>query len=225
MKTVQLLLLFSLITLLSSCIEIIDDLSLNDDGTGTFKYNVNLSSSKVKINSLLALDSLDGKKVPSLDEIKQSIDRIMDEFREQPGISNVSMDADYNDYIFKFHCEFTTVEVLQDAIKEVVKKETKEEYSSGLSYDWVSFDGDLMSRSVPQITIRKSSEINQNDVALLKEGSYTSITRFSRAIERSDNEKAMISKNGKAIMIRTDPYSLIQNHQLLDNNIYLVKSE
>ena len=37
------------------------------------KYTVNLSSSKVKIGSILALDSLDGKKVPSLDEIKQKV--------------------------------------------------------------------------------------------------------------------------------------------------------
>lgn len=225
MKSVQLLFLFSLIALLSSCIEIIDDLSLNEDGTGTFKYNVNLSSSKVKINSILALDSLDGKRVPSLDEIKESMKRIIEEFKVQPGISNVSLDSDYNEYIFKFYCDFTSVEELQNAIKEVIKKETKEENNSELSYDWVSFNGQLMSRSVPQITIRKSSEINQNDVALLKEGTYTSITRFDRAIDHFENKKAMLSKNGKAIMIRTDPYSLIQNHQLLDNNIYLVKSE
>ena len=51
---------------LSSCIEIIDDLSLKSDGSGTFKYSVNLSSSKIKVNSILALDSIDGKKVPSM---------------------------------------------------------------------------------------------------------------------------------------------------------------
>ena len=56
--------------MLSACIEILDDIKFNADGSGTFKYTINLSSSKVKINSILALDSLDGKKVPSKNEIQ-----------------------------------------------------------------------------------------------------------------------------------------------------------
>ena len=58
---------------ISSCIEILDDITFNLDGSGTFKYTLNLSSSQVKINSILALDSLDGNKVPSLEEIQQKI--------------------------------------------------------------------------------------------------------------------------------------------------------
>ena len=61
--------------LLTGCVEIIDDLTLNSDGSGCFKYNVNLSSSKIKINAILALDSLDGKRVPTLDEIKKLLGR------------------------------------------------------------------------------------------------------------------------------------------------------
>ena len=58
---------------MSSCIEIIDDLTFKSDGSGTFKYTLNLSASKLKVNSILALDSLDGKKVPSIQEIKDKI--------------------------------------------------------------------------------------------------------------------------------------------------------
>ena len=47
--------------MLSSCVEIIDDLTFKSDGSGTFKYTLNLSASKVKVNSVLALDSLDLK--------------------------------------------------------------------------------------------------------------------------------------------------------------------
>ena len=75
--------------LLSSCVEIIDDLSLNEDGSGTFKYNVNLSSSKVKINSILALDSLNGKRVPSISEISDRINEVTELLKTKEGISNV----------------------------------------------------------------------------------------------------------------------------------------
>ena len=63
----------SLILLLSSCIELIDDLTIHNDGSGTFKYTMNLSSSKIKVNSILALDSINGKKVLSKAEIKSKI--------------------------------------------------------------------------------------------------------------------------------------------------------
>lgn len=225
MKSFRIFIFSFLLLSMGSCVEIIDDLILNSDGSGTFKYNVNLSSSKVKINSILALDSLDGKKVPDLDEIKASVNRVLEKFKEQSGISNVEMDANYNDYVFKFSCDFESVELLQEAIKEVVKSETKEENNAELSYDWASFDGNEMTRSIPKVTIKKSAEINQRDIALLKEGSYTSITRFEKTIDHFENPKAVLSKNGMAIMVRTDPYSLIQDQGLLDLQIYLNKSE
>lgn len=62
-----------LVILLSfnSCIEIIDDITIKNDGSGTLKYTINLSSSKIKINSILALDSLDGRKIPTIAEIEE----------------------------------------------------------------------------------------------------------------------------------------------------------
>ena len=67
-----LLLVFSLFGL-TSCIEIIDDVTVNNDGSGSLKYTINLSASKVKINSILALDSLEGRPVPSKEELEERI--------------------------------------------------------------------------------------------------------------------------------------------------------
>lgn len=210
-----------LILTLTSCVEIIDDLSINADGSGTFKYTVNLSSSKVKINSILALDSLDGKKVPSLDEIKAQITDIIESFKQKEGISNVTFDANYDDFMFKMTCDFSSVSLLQSAIKEVVKEETKSRDLPELDYNWVSLEDNVLMRSIPKITIEKAKEINQSESDLLKEGTYTSITRFKKEIVEYKNENAVLSKNKMAIMIRTDPFSLIQDQSLLDNTIYL----
>ena len=69
--------IFSIVLFLSlaSCIEISDDISFKTDGSGTFKYVVNLSSSKIKVNSILSLDSLDGKKIPSSYQLKEKIEQ------------------------------------------------------------------------------------------------------------------------------------------------------
>ncbi|XOV65965.1 MAG: hypothetical protein ACFHU9_10040 [Fluviicola sp.] len=224
MRKGLLLLFVSALTLLTSCVEIIDDLTLNLDGSGTLRYNLNLSSSKVKINSILALDSLDGKKVPSIPEIKQKVSRIEALLSEQEGIDNVNIEADYTNFIFKLNCDFGSLEQLQSAMKAVIIDQNRNKPIPELDYKWLSYRDSTLQRSVPELSIKKSKEINDNDRALLRDGTYTSITRFESEVDHYDNESARLSANKKAVMIRTDPYSLTQNPHLLDNVIYLKSS-
>ncbi|GAB5417427.1 MAG: hypothetical protein Crog4KO_30090 [Crocinitomicaceae bacterium] len=218
-------LIISLFTFLTSCVEIIDDLTLNLDGSGTLKYNLNLSSSKVKINSLLALDSLDGKKVPSIPEIKSKVFRIEEMLNQQEGITEAKIEADYANFVFKLKCDFNSLEDLQAAMKTVILAENKNKPIPELEYNWLSYNDTTVQRSVPELTIQKSREIKDSDRSLLRDGTYTSITRFESEVEKFDNENARLSTNKKAVMIRTDPYSLTQNPHLLDNIIYLKRTE
>lgn len=221
MKLFAFSLLATLFFAFSSCLEIVDDISINEDGSGTFKYTVNLSSSKVKINSILALDSLDGKKVPSLSSIEQKLDDIKLALTTKDGISNVNFQSDYTNYIFKLSCNFNSLEELQLAVKELAVKENKGKDIPELHASWIKFQNDSLTRSVPHITIEKASQINKRDTDLLKEGSYTSITRFNKEVDTFSNNFAKLSKNRRAVMIRTNPYLLTQNPQYLDNDIFL----
>lgn len=221
MRTRYIILSLILLSALSSCVEIIDDLTLNLDGSGTLRYNLNLSSSKVKINSLLALDSLDGKKVPSISEIKAKVARIETQLGEQEGITSAEIEADYDNFVFKLNCDFNSLSELQAAMKTVIITENNNQAIPELDYNWLLFSDTTLQRSVPELTIKKSQEIKDSDRALLRNGTYTSITRFNSEVERFDNENAILSANKKAVMIRTDPFSLTQNPHLLDNIIYL----
>jgi hypothetical protein len=40
-------------------------------------------------------------------------------------------------------------------------------------------------------------------------------------VEKFDNPSATLSKNKLAVMIRTNPYALSQNSNILENTIYL----
>jgi hypothetical protein len=225
MKLLLIILSSCLLLGFSSCIEIIDDLSLNADGSGTLKYTVNLSSSKVKINSLLALDSLDGQKIPSIADIRSKVRRVVESLKERPGISNVQLDENYTDFIFKLQCDFNSLETLQTAMSAVIRREVRKQDIPELDKIWLSFVDDKLVRSIPQITVKKASEINQEDRALLRTGTYTSITRFFKEVDHFENPEAKLSKNKRAVMIRKDPLSLTQNPNLLDNTIYLVKTD
>jgi len=127
------------IAILSSCIEISDDLTLNNDGSGTLRYKINLSASKVKVNSILALDSLDGKPVPSKAEISAKINEFVRLLDAQVGISNVLVEENYTDFIFKFSCDFSSVRNLQDGIKLSIAQLSNDKYTAPAEQFWQYF--------------------------------------------------------------------------------------
>ena len=221
MKLKFIFLLFSSLFLFTSCIEIFDDLTIHNDGTGTFKYNINLSSSKFKINSILALDSVNGVKVPSIEVVKSEIARIKSKFELKPGISNVTIESNFTDFIFKMKCDFMNVASLQTAIKEIVSEENLLKNIDDLSHNWVSWEGQKLTRNIPDISFKKTKELTTNEIELLTQGKYTSITRFDRPIEKFDNQTGKLSASKMAIMLQTNTYSLLQNAKLLENTIYL----
>ena len=209
--------------LFTSCIEIIDDILIHDDGSGVFKYTVNLSSSKVKINSILALDSLKGKRVPELSEIKEKISLFKKSLSNQKGISNVLIEENYTDFIFKFSCNFSSPGVLQTGIENSIAEISENQVFLDPKYKWIQWDGNVLSRTIPDITSDKLKTLNSKDDELLKLGTYTAISRFDRKIEKFDNPNAKLSKSLTATMLKVDTYSLKENENLLDNRIFLSK--
>ena len=204
---------------MSSCIEIIDDLTFKSDGSGTFKYTLNLSASKVKVNSVLALDSLDGKKVPSIQEIKDKISKYKEIIAQKEGISNVKVETDFTNFILKIQCDFTSILTLQKAIKEIVIDESKNKKE--IESYWLTWEGNKLIRSVPSITGDLTSRLKKEDIEGLKKGNYMSITLFDRPIEKCENTASLISANKMAVMLKITPYALIQNLNLLENSIVL----
>ncbi len=207
----------------TSCIEIIDDLLIHDDGSGILKYTINLSSSKVKVNSYLALDSVQGQRVPKIPEIKEKVATFKKHLSAQKGISNVVIEENYTDFIFKFSCSFSSPQALQTAIQASIAHMAKDQTIAESNSKWLIWDGSTLTRSIPEITSKKVKEMDKKDEDLLKQGSYTSITRFDRTIEKFDNQNAKLSKSQMALMLKVDTYSLKENENLIENRILLSK--
>jgi hypothetical protein len=219
---VVVLLLFGL----SSCIEIVDDMQMNANGSGTLNYNINLSASKVKINSIFALDSLDGKKVPSKDDVREKILQFKSIFEQQTGIEEVDLSMDFDNFMFKWQVSFANVTALQDAMKMTSQKMAgnKKDWFDDQT-KWLFWGENKFTRSVPEIKNDKINQLKTDDRELLKKGTYISITRFETPVLKCDNPNAVISKNKLAVMVRADALSLSQNLNLLENTIYLSPSK
>jgi hypothetical protein len=203
---------------MSSCVDIFDEIIVHSNGSGTYKYTINLSASKVRINSILALDSIEGQRVPSLEEIKGKIEAYKSGLAQKEGISNVSVDANYDDFVFKFSCDFTSVTALQNAIRDVVKQESKEKNNPLYNETWLSWDGKQLIRSVPNFQT-PLNKLKGEDQEALKKGKYISVSRFDKAVVKCDNTTAQVSPTKTAVMVKSTPYAVAQNPGLLKNTI------
>ena len=219
MRNLKFISLISFIVIsLQSCIQIFDEIIVHNDGSGTYNFAVNLSESKIKINSILALDSIDGKRVPKIPEVKEKIAFYIKKLEAQEGISNVQVEANYVDFIFKFRCDFKNVTALQEGIREVVSEEMKNKSEPLLTDTWLSWDGQTLTRSIPSFVI-PLSKLNVKEQEELKNGKYFSVSRFDKEVSKSKNTQAVISPSKKAVKIVLDAYSVVSKPGLLTDEI------
>lgn len=208
--------------MLSSCIDIIDDLTINNDGTGKLKLSINLSKSKLEVNSLLALDSLHGQRVPKLSEITGQIPIYVDKIKSKPGIKSVTTEQDTVNFILKLTIEFSNIEELEVALKEVVKEENTQWVN--FDFDWVKWGNNTLTRNNIKIPEEQLRKLKYEDIQKLKQGTYTSITRFQEPIVEYTHKAATLSANKQSLMIRTSAYLLAEDAQALKNQIKISNS-
>ena len=119
MKSIQLISILFLTTILSSCFEIIEDVKINADGSGTLKYIINFSQSSDKIKSLLSAGEIDGKKIPNESELKADFEKICNTTKKANGISRVVYTSDFNEFIFTYKADFKNLNNINAAIDSI----------------------------------------------------------------------------------------------------------
>ncbi|MFT5913947.1 MAG: hypothetical protein ACI81T_000432, partial [Bacteroidia bacterium] len=84
---------FGLIILFSctGCFEIVEQVSLQENGSGGYKLIANLSQSKSNLSGIFAKDTLFGKKIPQISTIATKMEEAKNKIAQMPGISNVKL--------------------------------------------------------------------------------------------------------------------------------------
>jgi hypothetical protein len=159
--------------------------------------------------------------VPSKAQISAKINEFVRILDAQVGISNVLVEENYTDFIFKFSCDFSSIRNLQDGIKLSIAQISNEKITTGADQFWLSWDGNTLVRSIPAYVTQQIKNYKLEDAEQLKEGVYTSIARFERPVASFENKLGTLSKNQMAVMVRTNTFELKENQHLLDNTIVL----
>ena len=115
----------SLLLCFTSCVQIVEDITINNDGSGNAKYTFNASESKSKIDAIMLLDSVNGFKVPKISELKIQMSKLKSELINIKGITNINYT--FNEDLLKviININFTNIKVLTEIQNKLLKDKAR----------------------------------------------------------------------------------------------------
>ena len=190
-----LMILFSL----SSCFEIIEELDLKKDHSGDFTYTLNMSSSRLELNTLLKLDSFKGRAIPSPKDITADMDKAILLIRQSAGINKAVYTKNWEDYIFEFKISFDSLAALDRALNQTYQKlsKSKEPLKDRL----------LITNGM----LKRTSRLNRL--------SWFKKLNSKEEIKSQSNTHTNTSKNGMALLLKSDIKSLLNQQKSIANTI------
>lgn len=218
----KLLTALSICVVLTGCFEVIEEVNLNADGSGSLSYTVNFSQSKTKINSALLLDSINGFKIPDEQQVNAKIDEVLNKLKKVEGLSQVKATRNFDDYIFTFSCNFSDVEKLNNASKYLndtyglkdKEMATASHFTFNNQTNTFKRRGDYKSKADPDV-------VDSEMLSSLEKAEFTSIYRFSTEVKSVSNSDAKISPNRKAVMLKHKAMDVATGKETIENTITL----
>jgi len=208
---------------LSSCFEIIEEISLRPDGSGDMTITVNLSQSKTKVASVMMMDSVNGYKVPSRQTIQREINEAVGNLKKMPGISNVKGSTDFTNYIGMIRFSFKDAASINNVTKTLLESQKIRSTSiSTYSYNKASA---TFSREYRYYATARAeyNKLKKEDKEVFRTATYTSIWHFPKTILKQTNPLAKQSKSGMATMQRCSIMDLINGTVSVSNQVQLDK--
>lgn len=189
-----------------SCLDVVEEIELNKDKGGSATYTFNASQSKIKLNTLLKLDSLDGHKIPKLYEVERELKKAVSELNSKKGISEANYSIDRDEYILTLNLKFTSIANLDNAIKTLSYWNKSEWKPSQAFY---GYSNNRFKKNVPIVTVKEKDlkEVEKRKESL-QQGTYVFILRNLDGALATTSKELRLSGNKKAVLFRKNLYEL-----------------
>jgi hypothetical protein len=203
-----LFLLLLLVPALSGCFEIVEQVTVKQDGSGEFSWVANMSQSQDNLRGLLARDTLFGKPVPKQADISARLNEAKAKLAAMPGISQVAVEQDFQHFVFKVSCRFSSVAALDAALANTLQgmdKKGREVPKGNFKYDGKSFVRTVAYDYQPDLGV---AQAQAQDV--MRQATFTSIYRFEKPVSAVKNAKSKVSPSKTAVMLKVSVLEALQ---------------
>ena len=205
---------------LVSCFEVVEEITVNNDGSGSINLTFNFSKSKTKLNSIMLLDSINKYKVPSKSGIKKYFEDTTNKIKNTAGITNVQYNSNFTDYIFNINCDFNNINTLNEVISNFSSLKEQQQIKNNKHFTYNKATK-TFTRNYHYNLENEFKKVENKDRTIFDDANYTTIYRFESPIISSKNQYAKLSKNEKALMLRISATDIIKNQKTIKNTIKL----
>lgn len=206
---------------LASCFEVIEDVTVHKNGSGTYKFIVNLSQSKNQIDKIRTQDSILHFKVPTAEMADAKINEVKTKLKSLEGISNVAITQDHTNYIYHLSCDFKNVASLNNAIISIWKTYDKKAPATLSLY---SFENGVFKRNTNVSELEHVTQLaGSQERELLQKANYTVICRFDTTVSISNSMNYSLSASKKATLYKKDVWSTLADKGISNNIITIVQ--
>ncbi len=220
-KLFSILILGLILCLNTGCFEILEEIKMKNDGSGTATIKVDLSQSKDNIANYMSMDEVKGMKIPTKAEILSEVERVKSVVSKVEGISNVTTDVDLENFIMIVNGDFEKVEQLNVAINTAAETMNKTHFPT-IKEDNFSFVGNTFQRHFNyKIPAGIFDKLGAMERYMLETAKMVSIFRFENSIKEYSNESARLAPSMQAIMLESSIAEIIKGNESLKNNIEL----
>lgn len=200
-------LLGALLILATSCLDIQESIYMRNNGSGKFALTVNLEDleSLMELMAQVSGDQEAGKDF--MDDADVNFDDLKKKLERQEGISQVKTIRENSDKLLGIAFEFSDVQALNKAIKELNKDENKD--NAGQDY-FTYRNGELIRlntlgvKDQVQRKIETEIDISIDGVMLgnlLKDMTYTTKYTFEKPVKKTSNPGSKITNEGKTVTL------------------------
>ena len=172
----------------------------------------------------MLVDSINGHKVPSKEEINNRIKEVATIAEHTPGIKDVKTQQDFTNFVFSFRCSFTDINALNTLMEEMRKKYQKQNYNGSVTKHF-EYDkkAKVYTRNGNYSIGDAYSQLRNVDKNVVNKANVVSISRFSSEVTNITNTHATIAPTKKAVMLKVNAADLIKGTQNISNKITLTK--
>ncbi len=202
---------------MASCFEVIEDVTVHKNGSGTYKFIVNLSQSKNQIDKIRTQDSILHFKVPTIEMADAKITEVKNKLKTIDGISNVVITQDHTNYIYHLSCDFKNVASLNNAILNLWKTYDKK---APATFNLYSYENGVFKRNTNSSELEHVTQLaGSQERDLLQKANYTVICRFDTTISVGNSMNYSLSPSKKATLYKKDVWSTIADKGISNNVI------
>ena len=237
-KNLLSLLFLTLSTLvLTSCLHIVEEVTLRNDNTGNYKMTIDMSEIKSMMDALKDVGgdstATDGStdettteepaEENSMADMGEELSGVSKSLRGVAGISNIQEMNDTANYKFGYSFDFASTEALNKAMKVINKEKYDSKVDEVFKFNGKSFErlgaGDLGEEIKKALSENEDAEAEANmDMVktFFADMTYKQVYHFpDRKVKKSSNTMSEITDDGHTLTIALKPFDEEQQKKKL----------